>query len=224
MRRGHVKSDRVVVERVQTGVRMEKRLLKVLKALAELKDFTLGDLLEGIVLHAFEGKAPFSPPTLREIEQLRKSLWTDVEGHRQPQVGRKIGGGIVRFFALISALCCLPALLAVAASAQTSAPLHKRTEFSFSVDAPFAQVAPLFGADEERKWAADWNPQFIYPCPAHDQHGMVFRVEHGSHSSIWVNTAFDLAAGHIQYSYVLNDAMVTLIDIHLTREGEKKTK
>ncbi len=61
----------IEVERVQTGVRMEKRLLKVLKALAELKDLTLGDLLEGIVLHAFEGKAPFSPETLREIEKLR---------------------------------------------------------------------------------------------------------------------------------------------------------
>lgn len=61
----------VEVERVQTGVRMEKRLLKVLKALAELKDLTLGDLLEGIVLHAFEGKAPFSQQTLKEIEQIR---------------------------------------------------------------------------------------------------------------------------------------------------------
>ena len=61
----------IVVERVQTGVRMEKRLLKVLKGLAELKDMTLGDLLEGIVLHAFEGKAPFSAETLKEIEKLR---------------------------------------------------------------------------------------------------------------------------------------------------------
>ena len=62
----------VVVERVQTGVRMEKRMLKVLKALAEQKDMTLGDLLEGIVLHAFEGKqVPFSPQTLREIEQFK---------------------------------------------------------------------------------------------------------------------------------------------------------
>ena len=59
------------VERVQTGVRMEKRILKVLKALAELKDLSVGDLLEGIVLHAFEGKAPFSRETLREIGQLR---------------------------------------------------------------------------------------------------------------------------------------------------------
>jgi hypothetical protein len=62
------------VERVQTGVRLEKRMLKVLKAIAEQKDMTLGDLLEGIVLHAFEGKAPFSPQTLKEIEQF-KSLY-----------------------------------------------------------------------------------------------------------------------------------------------------
>jgi hypothetical protein len=65
----------VVVERVQTGVRMEKRMLKVLKAVAEQKDLTLGDLLEGIVLHAFEGKTvPFSAQTLKEIEQF-KSLY-----------------------------------------------------------------------------------------------------------------------------------------------------
>ena len=61
----------VEVERVQTGVRIEKRMLKVLKAIAEQKDMTLGDLLEGIVLHAFEGKAPFSPQTLKEIEQFK---------------------------------------------------------------------------------------------------------------------------------------------------------
>lgn len=61
----------VEVERVQTGVRLEKRLLKVLKATAELKEMSLGDLIEGIVLHAFEGKPPFSPETLREIEKLR---------------------------------------------------------------------------------------------------------------------------------------------------------
>jgi len=70
------KQDRqpVEVERVQTGVRMEKRMLKVLKAIAEQKDMTLGDLLEGIVLHAFEGTAPFSERTLKEIEQF-KSLY-----------------------------------------------------------------------------------------------------------------------------------------------------
>jgi hypothetical protein len=62
----------LIVERVQTGVRMEKRLLKVLKAFAEYKDMTLGDLLEGIVLHAFDGKAPFSSESLRRIADLKK--------------------------------------------------------------------------------------------------------------------------------------------------------
>lgn len=60
------------VERVQTGLRMEKRLLKVLKGVAELKDVGLGDLLEGIVLHAFEGKAPFSKETIKQIGALKQ--------------------------------------------------------------------------------------------------------------------------------------------------------
>jgi hypothetical protein len=60
------------VERVQTGVRIEKRMLKVLKALAELFEISLGDLLEGIVLHAFEGTSPFSEETQQRIATLKE--------------------------------------------------------------------------------------------------------------------------------------------------------
>ena len=60
-----------MIERVQTGVRLEKRLLKVLKALAEHQDRSLGDLLEGMILHAFEGRAPFGPDTLNVVAQLK---------------------------------------------------------------------------------------------------------------------------------------------------------
>jgi len=100
---------------------------------------------------------------------------------------------------------------------------HTRNEFSLTVDAPFEQVVPLFGAHEERKWADGWDPQFVYPIPARDQQGEVFKVAHGQYSSVWINTALDLNAGHIQYAYVLNDAMATLIDIHATRQGPQKT-
>jgi hypothetical protein len=68
-----------VVERIQTGVRLEKRLFKVLKALAELKDLSLGDLLEGIVLHAFEGKTPFNAETLRQIAELKRIYGLDLK-------------------------------------------------------------------------------------------------------------------------------------------------
>ncbi len=68
----------VTIERIQTGVRMEKRLVKVLKALAEYHDLSLGDLLEGIVLHAFEGKAPFGSESVRRIAELKKIYGLDL--------------------------------------------------------------------------------------------------------------------------------------------------
>jgi hypothetical protein len=71
--------DRITVERVQTGVRLEKRLLKVLKALAEQKDLTLGDLLEGIVLHALDGRAPFGKDTLATIADLKRIYGLDLD-------------------------------------------------------------------------------------------------------------------------------------------------
>ena len=69
----------VEVERVQTGVRLEKRLLKVLKGLAEYHDMSLGDLLEGIVLHAFDGKVPFGEPSLERIRGLKKIYGLDLD-------------------------------------------------------------------------------------------------------------------------------------------------
>jgi hypothetical protein len=68
-----------VVERVQTGVRLEKRLLKVLKALAEYHDLSLGDLLEGIVLHAFDGKCPFGEESLGRIADLKRIYGLDLD-------------------------------------------------------------------------------------------------------------------------------------------------
>jgi hypothetical protein len=61
----------VTIQRTQTGLRIERNTLKVLKGLAEYLDLSLGDLVEGIVLHAFEGQAPFEPETLQKIEQLK---------------------------------------------------------------------------------------------------------------------------------------------------------
>ena len=69
----------LTIERIQTGVRLEKRLLKVLKALADYHDMTLGDLLEGIVLHAFDGKAPFSPDSLERIRELKRVFKLDLD-------------------------------------------------------------------------------------------------------------------------------------------------
>lgn len=70
-RRSSAPAPSRVIERVQVGVRLEKRIVKVLKGLAEALDLSLADLLEGIVLHAFDGRSPFGPETLQRIRQLR---------------------------------------------------------------------------------------------------------------------------------------------------------
>src|SRR5213080_5567307 len=83
-------SERILVERVQTGVRLEKRLLKVLKALAEYHDLTLGDLLEGIVLHAFDGKHPFSSETRQRIADLKRIYQLDLDSTASHQLMEKV--------------------------------------------------------------------------------------------------------------------------------------
>jgi predicted DNA-binding ribbon-helix-helix protein len=84
-----VDDSKLLVERVQTGVRMEKRLLKVLKAFAEYHDMSLGDLLEGIVLHAFDGKMPFNAASLERIQELKRFYDFDLDSsasHRLKEI------------------------------------------------------------------------------------------------------------------------------------------
>src|SRR5664279_951943 len=103
-------------------------------------------------------------------------------------------------------------------------PIHTHEEFSLIVNAPYEQTFPLFGAHEERKWAKGFYPQFIHPTLPSDQQGMVFTWSQNGTPSLWINTAFDVLSGHVQYVYVITDVMVTLIDIHLTRLDEASTR
>jgi len=124
---------------------------------------------------------------------------------------------------LIITLGMVAGTVAAQSSKPAAQPLHVRNTFDFTVHAPQNAVAPLFGAHVERKWAEGWDPQFVYPQPAEDKAGEVFTVNHGAHSSTWVNTALDFEKGHIQYVYVIPDAMAVLIDIRLTSTGKSET-
>ena len=98
---------------------------------------------------------------------------------------------------------------------------HTEEKFGFTANGTLEQVAQLFGADKERLWAPNWEPQFVYPLPAGDLEGMVFRVAHGHLNSVWVNTEFDLKNGRVGYAYVIPDALVTLIRLKLTPMGNQ---
>jgi hypothetical protein len=83
--------------------------------------------------------------------------------------------------------------------------VHVSNSFHFEVAAPM-----------ERGWAGKhWNPEFLYPRPAKDVQGAVFRVQHGPHTSVWVNTVFDLSGGRMQYVAFIDDVVVTTVDVKL---------
>ncbi len=73
-------------ERIQIGVKMEKRMVKVLKAVAEYHDITLGELLEGLVLHAFDHSLPFDQETIQRITQLKKVYEMDYDVEVAPRM------------------------------------------------------------------------------------------------------------------------------------------
>lgn len=75
----HGKHKKIKVERVQLGVRMEKRLVKVLKAMAEYHDMTLGDLMEGMLLHSMEGNSPFDEASIKHIQQFKEIYGMDYD-------------------------------------------------------------------------------------------------------------------------------------------------
>ncbi len=112
----------------------------------------------------------------------------------------------------------------ISAHANGEEAAHARTEFHFTVNLPYEKAFPLFGARGEQNWAPDWKPQFLYPNPPADKQGAVFLVSNSpSHSSVWMTTKFDAAKGEVQHVFVLNHAVISLIDISLKRNGPDKT-
>jgi hypothetical protein len=108
--------------------------------------------------------------------------------------------------------------------AQTNAESHRahtNEKISFIARGLMQQVAPLFGALQERVWSPDWDPQFIYPLPPADVQGMVFTIAHHHRQAVWINTEFDLKNGRIQYAHVIPDAMVTLITLRMQFQGNQ---
>ena len=144
----------------------------------------------------------------------------------------KIGIGTLLTFSLVIAMACigLPRMVSqVHAGAEgqhsESKPadgtdrMHTERIFEFTVNAPMAVAAPLFGADKERAWAPGWNPAFVWPANVKDQRGTVFTVTRGDRKSVWITTADDPQTGLFQYAYVTPEVVATLITVKLAPHG-----
>jgi hypothetical protein len=103
-------------------------------------------------------------------------------------------------------------------------PAHVSNRFQFVVRAPLSRATALFGPEGEKCWAGPlWNPVFLHPQPGKDIEGAVFTVNHGPHTSVWVNTLFDLAGGRMQYVSLIPDRLVFTVDVRLTAVDSAST-
>lgn len=69
------------IERVQTGIRLEKKLVKVLKGLAEYQDISLGELIELISLHALEREHAFASDSIPLVKKMKEVYGMDYDIH-----------------------------------------------------------------------------------------------------------------------------------------------
>ncbi len=164
--------ENIRVERTQLGVRIEKRLAKVLKAIAEYHDMALGDLLEGIVLHSFEGKSPFDAEAQARIKKLMDIYETDYDASASHHLFEEE--------------------LMTDQMVTRSAALHLN-------GAP-DEVFPLFTARGEYHWIPGWNPVLIYPASGEPLTNGVFATQHdGQAQTLWLTVDYDPAAHHVEY-------------------------
>ena len=104
-------------------------------------------------------------------------------------------------------------------------PVHLTTSFHFEVQAPFSRAALLFGPESEKGWAGEtWKPRFLYPQPGRDIEGAVFEIQHGPHTSIWVNTIYDVNGGRMQYVAIIPGVVATTVDVTLAGNGQDQTR
>jgi hypothetical protein len=81
---------------------------------------------------------------------------------------------------------------------------------SFHVDAPVAQVFPLFTALGEKAWAHGWEPELL---SGREERGSVFRTVHGSRETTWIVVDYRPSEGRVSYARLAHGSNMGLVDV-----------
>jgi hypothetical protein len=164
----------VTAERVQSGLRIERTTLKVLKGLAEYLDMSLGDLVEGIVLHTFDGKTPFSPETLAKIGQLKA-----VYGHALTAADSHM---------LTEHEQAQPEPVPHPTRPAPISPVGRSIQMTGTIELPLPphEAFPLFTPRGEERWVEGWHPYFPAPVADDTAPGTVFETHAAPSPATWI--------------------------------------
>lgn len=81
---------------------------------------------------------------------------------------------------------------------------------TFRLEAPVAQVFPLFTALGEKAWAQGWEPELL---SGREERGSVFRTAHGGHEAIWIVVDYRPSEGRVSYARLVQGSNMGLVDV-----------
>lgn len=91
---------------------------------------------------------------------------------------------------------------------------------TFHLDAPIAQVFPLFTALGERAWARDWDPYMLSGC---EGRGSAFRTVRGDCETTWIVIEYQPGEGRLGYARLAQDSNIGLVDVHCSPSADGGT-
>lgn len=109
--------------------------------------------------------------------------------------------------------------------ADTRERLHVEMTGVVPMALPLAEAFPLFGAEGERRWAAGWDPRYVYPTDSHPGEGLVFQTtKEGAGTATWVQTRHEPDTGVASYVYVIPDHHTAMVDVRVTPDGDSSSR
>jgi hypothetical protein len=111
------------------------------------------------------------------------------------------------------------------AQAQPAALQQREQSFVIHLNAPVAQVTPLFGPLREADWAPTWKPRFIHLPGGEQREGAVFTATNADgRERLWLLTTYDVDHGRIEYVVVVPGLTANQIKIRVVSDGENHSQ
>ena len=105
--------------------------------------------------------------------------------------------------------------------AEAFRPLHISRTGTITVDLGFEETLELFTPEGERRWVADWQPEYLYRAGGGDEIDTVFRTRHGGEETLWIVLDHDPEEGTAAYSRITPGSRLGTVTIEVEGIDER---
>ncbi|WP_431858909.1 hypothetical protein [Azospirillum sp.] len=102
--------------------------------------------------------------------------------------------------------------------------MHIERCHAIVVEAPVHRVFPLLTPLGERRWVAEWEPEFLHPASGDTQEGMIFRTNHGGETTLWSCVRWEPERHRVRYARVTPESRFGFVDVACDAIGQDHTR